>query len=516
MRLKSYVQSLKRVIRRPHATSVAGLVALLLACSYVYLLATLVSSGIAEPVASWAVSTGQPFLPPSPGSDGTATSSPTASRTATTTNPSGSPTRTPTYTPISYTPTPAYLIYVVQSGDTLSGIARRFGTTVEAIMELNSLGSDLLSIGQELLIPGTRAASTPVAAPNSTETNAAMASTSTPTPTPTATLTPTSTSTSPPPTATSQLTSPPVGSSPGEPVVVAFYYAWFGLDQWTSNKVPDIPAVPYASADRNAIIRHVQQAQGAGIDAFAVAWYGPQTRNNQTETNFRTMLDVAAERGFRATVDFEARSPFFHKQADIVNALRYLINNHAAHSAFLRYGGKPLIFFWAIQNVFTAQGQSAIDAWASIRQQVDPDHNTLWISEGADIEFLRVFDGHHLYNITWNPPVDVDITLNRWGDNVRSYNSQHGTRKLWVATVMPGYNDLYIEGRSNRFANDRRNGAYYRETWQAAMNSDPDLVIITSFNEWLEGTQIEPSVSYGQLYLGLTAELSSAFKASRR
>jgi hypothetical protein len=77
---------------------------------------------------------------------------------------------------------------------------------------------------------------------------------------------------------------------------------------------------------------------------------------------------------------------------------------------------------------------------------------------------------------------------------------------------MPGYNDLFIQGRSGRFAHDRRNGAYYRETWQAAMDSEPDLIVITSFNEWLEGTQIEPSVSYGNLYLDLTSELSSAFK----
>lgn len=295
--------------------------------------------------------------------------------------------------------------------------------------------------------------------------------------------------------------------------MVAFYYAWYGLDQWAPGKVSDTPAVPYASKDRDTIVRHVDQARGAGIDAFAMAWYGPAVQNNQTENNFRTLLEVAAERGFRCTVDFETRSPFYHSQADIVEALRYLINNHAAHAAFLRYEGKPVFFFWAVGQVFTGQGQAAVDAWASIRQQVDPQHNTLWIADGADIEFQRVFDGHHLYNITWNPPANVHNTLSTWGGRVRSYGSEHAARRLWVATVMPGYNDLFIQGRSGRFAHDRRNGAYYREAWQAAMDSEPDLIVITSFNEWLEGTQIEPSVSYGNLYLDLTSELSSAFKS---
>jgi len=496
------------MIGKPRPTSIAGLVALLLSCSYIYLLSAQVSTGTTEPAPSWVIA-----ATPSSRAEATCTRSPTATRKATATRQTASPTVTPTYTPISYTPTPAYIVYTVQAGDTLSGIARRFNTTVEAIKEFNSLTSDLINIGQELLILGGHQVSTSL--PTSTGTNTPPLSTSTPTST--ATFSPNPTSTSSPSTATPQPAIAPPGSSPpSEALAVAFYYAWFGFDQWTPDKVSDIPTVPYKSSDRDTIIRHVEQAQGAGIDAFAVAWYGPQTRNNQTETNFRAMLEVAGQRGFRATVDFETRSPFFHSQADIVEALRYLINNHAAHPAFLRYRSKPLIFFWAIQNVFTTQGQSAIDAWASIRQQVDPQRSTLWIADGADIEFLRVFDGHHLYNITWNPPADVNVTLSRWGNNVRNYNAEHHTQKLWVATVMPGYNDLYIEGRPNRFAHDRRSGVYYRETWQAAMDSAPDLIVITSFNEWREGTQIEPSVSYGQLYLELTSELSAVFKVARK
>jgi murein DD-endopeptidase MepM/ murein hydrolase activator NlpD len=396
-------------------------------------------------------------------------------------------------------------VYTVQQGDTLSEIARRYNTTTSAIMELNSLRSDLLSIGQELLIPGQRQTASPEAANGATE--------DTPTPTATASSTPSPTQESLPPTATPLPDiAPPGAASSGERAVVAFYYAWYGLDQWVEGKVPDTPAVPYASKDRNAIVRHVEQAQAAGIDAFAMAWYGPRVRNNQTETNFRTLLQVAVERSFRCTVDFETRSPFYNSQADVVEGLRYLINNHAAHPAFLQYEGKPIIFFWAVSEVFRGPGQSAIDAWGSIRQQVDPEHRTLWIADGADIEFLRVFDGHHLYNITWNPPANVHNTLSTWGDRVRSYSAEHDTREIWVATVMPGYNDLCTQDRSGRFSHDRRGGAYYRETWEAAIDSAPDLIVITSFNEWLEGTQIEPSVSYGNLYLDLTSELSAAFK----
>jgi LysM repeat protein len=45
-------------------------------------------------------------------------------------------------------------VYSVQSGDTLMTIARRFNTTIEAIVAANSLANpDRLDIGQELIIP---------------------------------------------------------------------------------------------------------------------------------------------------------------------------------------------------------------------------------------------------------------------------------------------------------------------------------------------------------------------------
>lgn len=48
-----------------------------------------------------------------------------------------------------------YFEYTVRAGDTLWLLARRFGTTVDAIKSLNGLTSDILSIGQVLKIPSS-------------------------------------------------------------------------------------------------------------------------------------------------------------------------------------------------------------------------------------------------------------------------------------------------------------------------------------------------------------------------
>lgn len=73
----------------------------------------------------------------------TATLSPTETYTATI---------TPTFTP-SATATATQIVYTVQNGDTLGGIALRFGVTVEAIQALNNLNSTIIVVGQTLQIP---------------------------------------------------------------------------------------------------------------------------------------------------------------------------------------------------------------------------------------------------------------------------------------------------------------------------------------------------------------------------
>jgi len=51
-------------------------------------------------------------------------------------------------------PSPDGETYTVESGDTLSEIAQRFDTTVEAIVESNDLDDpDTLAVGDELIIP---------------------------------------------------------------------------------------------------------------------------------------------------------------------------------------------------------------------------------------------------------------------------------------------------------------------------------------------------------------------------
>lgn len=92
--------------------------------------------------------------------------SPTPSRVFQPPTPTPVPTSAPTVPPTPVLPTPAPIAptftYIVRPGDTLYSIARRYGTSVDVLVNLNNLSSaDNIKVGQELQIPGTA----PVPAP---------------------------------------------------------------------------------------------------------------------------------------------------------------------------------------------------------------------------------------------------------------------------------------------------------------------------------------------------------------
>lgn len=114
--------------------------------------------------------------------------------------------------------------------------------------------------------------------------------------------------------------------------------------------------------------------------------------------------------------------------------------------------------------------------------------------------FLNFTDGIHTYN-------PVALSMANISDIYhKASNAAHAKNKIFVATVMPGYDDTEV--RSPGYTIDRQNGSYYESFWSTANSSSPDHYIITSFNEWHEGTEIEPSLEYGYHYINLTKMMS--------
>jgi hypothetical protein len=61
--------------------------------------------------------------------------------------------------------------------------------------------------------------------------------------------------------------------------------------------------------------------------------------------------------------------------------------------------------------------------------------------------------------------------------------------------VSPGFDNREAVTTGQHFI-DRQNGAHYDAMWQAAIATKPEWIGIVSFDEWHEGTQIEPAADF--------------------
>ena len=184
-------------------------------------------------------------------------------------------------------------------------------------------------------------------------------------------------------------------------------------------------------------------------------------------------------------------------------ALTYVRDNWMTQPNWLKWDGKPVVVFWNPQSF------GSVAAWQQLRARVDPYCAWHWIGEGVDFNYLDVFDSLYYFDITWAArPADA---MAGYARRLSDYNRTHGTNKPFISTVMPGYDDSRI--RSGHEVRSRDNGEYYRAAWKDAIDRKAQAVIVTSWNEWFEGTQIEPSQSYGNLYLDLTREWSARYQS---
>ena len=67
----------------------------------------------------------------------------------------------------------------------------------------------------------------------------------------------------------------------------------------------------------------------------------------------------------------------------------------------------------------------------------------------------------------------------------------HAVALLCAPSVGPGYDASEATGDPR--VKPRDDGATYDSMWRAALGAGADLVTVTSYNEWSEGTQIEPA-----------------------
>lgn len=297
----------------------------------------------------------------------------------------------------------------------------------------------------------------------------------------------------------------------------AFYYPWYGHPEgptgqwraWDTRPPPNTPVLGlYDSKNEEIFRQHIGYARQAGIDGFLVSWWGFGDFTDQVLQEI--ILPVAAEEGFPIAIYYEPAESRVLVRQDFER----ILTTFGRHPAYMRVDDSPVIYIYGrLTRRFDAED------WEYIFQGLEEEGLDCFCqAEGlaaafhlGDVQYdflFDLFDGVHMY---FQAQIPLDLL-----ENLNRANALKATvmGTTYAATINPGFDNTpwFEEEGFDRLVIERHGGDFYRGTWSAALASDPDWILLTSFNEWHEGTEVEPSEEYGEVYLDLTKKWVEGWK----
>ena len=251
-----------------------------------------------------------------------------------------------------------------------------------------------------------------------------------------------------------------------------FYYPWYSTPvrdgRWAhwyvereGTSVLSTPYFPsrglYSSSNAKIVDAQMREIAGAGVTTVVVSWWGVDS----PEAERLPLVALAAERhGLEVAVHLEP----YHGRSPL---------RAAADIARLQETGITDFYVYDADRAPTAE-------WADALAEIEGARifgNTTLVGRAK----ASGFDGLYTYDVvTWT------------GSSFRRLCTQaHRAGLLCAPSVGPGYDARLAT--SDRAVKPRLHGATYDRMWKTALRADADVITITSYNEWQEGTQIEPA-----------------------
>lgn len=310
-----------------------------------------------------------------------------------------------------------------------------------------------------------------------------------------------------------------------------FYYIWYGnpefdgkyihwdhplLPHWDAkvaagypkgrHEPPDdiganfYPALgAYSSRDPSVIEAHMQQLRTAAIGVLAVSWYpaGMKDDNGEPVDDIIPLILEVAHK-YKVKVVFHIEPYKGRDENSMLENIKYIIKMYGGHPAFFRYrspSGKLLPLFY----IYDSYLQSP-DIWAQMLKSTGKKsiRNTpydgvfigLLVEEKHKKEMLAAgFDGIYTYFATNG--FSYGSSYHNW-KSIKDFCDRNNL--IFIPSVGPGYIDTSIRPWNSQNTRNRLNGKYYETSLSAAVATMPQVISVTSFNEWHEGTQIETAI----------------------
>lgn len=317
-----------------------------------------------------------------------------------------------------------------------------------------------------------------------------------------------------------------VGAQAAPLTVAAYYYPWYGPDhaKWDQGYVrgqlspPEPPLLgEYDSRDPAVIAQHYAWAHEYGIGVFLCSWDGPGSYSDGT---IRDALLPSPDRGpTQIGLLYESLSRFpigpdarIHLDAagvqTMVDDFDYIARTYFGTPGMYEIDGRPVVVIYAsrIYRGLFAEAIRRIRIQLEAVYGVDPylvGDEVDWDNppDPARIGLFDAITGYTLYSRTQPSNMTGAVFLQRVSQRVEQFRRVAEREGVaFIPGALPGYDD-----RGERLAEDHHvlprtvgSTSLLDETLSmAAPLVDPHLglVAVTSFNEWNEDTQLEPTVA---------------------
>ncbi|XP_048829909.1 glycoprotein endo-alpha-1,2-mannosidase isoform X2 [Brienomyrus brachyistius] len=311
----------------------------------------------------------------------------------------------------------------------------------------------------------------------------------------------------------------------------AFYYSWYGNPQFDGKYIHwDHPVLPhwdskvdsrypkerhsppediganfypalgaYSSRDPSVVEAHMQQLRTAAVGVIALSWYPPNTKDDNGEpTDDITPLVLDVAHKYQMKVAFHIEPYKGRDEQSMFSNVKYIIERYGGHPAFFRYkstDGVTRPLFYVYDSYLLGP-----EKWANLLKR--NGHHSIRNTPFDGLFIALLVEENHKSDILAS---GFDGIYTYFATNGFTYGSSHRNWKpiksfcdrnslLFIPSVGPGYVDTSIRPWNSQNMRNRINGKYYETSFDAAVEARPDIVSITSFNEWHEGTQIENAV----------------------
>jgi hypothetical protein len=261
---------------------------------------------------------------------------------------------------------------------------------------------------------------------------------------------------------------------------------------------------PYDSSDPALLEYQVLLMKLSGIDGVIVDWYGSENfwdyslLNESTQALFQQIKRAGLlfsicyeDQTIKHMVD-NSHIVLKDAHANAQKEMLYMQDNWFIDDAYLRDAERPVLF------VFGPQYFKTISEWEKLFSVLKT--KPVFITE--DKTLPPVTTSSYPWPPMWASYNGV-LTEKALTDYLTSFYKNAVSWDFWVASAFPGFNDIYKEaGVSEGYGFlDAKDGETFKYTLQLALESDPDAVQLVTWNDYGEGTNIEPTEEYGYQYL---------------